>query len=229
MDDPNEEMNVGRTKGRRRRMWRVPVFGAFLLALVVVIDDFVSKPSLTDFDPARMGELEGAMWRSYYEHRWLALARHGLSVSCGQYGFSFWDGLRSSALAARAARHFRSDTEDLRCLPLLERYYRIIAGSLGREFDVSAAARLELAWWRERRLKIGPEDYAATIAENVAVVYGLPSERLLPFARLRALAMDYRDRHGRGGGMTDEHWAEVVRQLTAAYEALSQTVSDAGR
>lgn len=32
------------------------------------------------------------MWRSYYDHRWGALALDGLRASCGQYGFSWWDG-----------------------------------------------------------------------------------------------------------------------------------------
>ncbi len=165
------------------------------------------------------------MWRSYYEHRWAALALDGLRVSCGEYGFSWWDGLRGSVLAARAAFHFRGDTDDPRCLPLLERYYAILRDSLGSRFDVTEAARLELEWWRERRRHVGPDDYARTIAANVAMVYGLAPEELLEASRRRAEAMDYRDRKGRAVGMAEADWAEVGRRLEAAYAALRRAVA----
>lgn len=162
------------------------------------------------------------MWRSYYDHRWGALALDGLRVSCGQYGFSWWDGARASFLAAKAALHFRGGTEDPRCLPLLERYYATLADSLGAEFDVAKAARLELEWWRQRRRGLGPGEYAGSIAANVAEVYGLSPAALREASRLRAEAMDYRDRHGRGRDMGEEHWNEVGLRLEQAYRELKR-------
>ncbi len=175
-----------------------------------------------------MGQLEASMWRSYYEHRWTALALDGLRVSCGEYGLSWWDGLRSSILASRAALHFRSDTDDPRCLPLLERYYAILADGLGRHFDTAEAARLELEWWKERRRLLGPADYAKTIAANASLVHGLPADALRPASRRRAEAMDYRDRHGRRGEMTEEHWQHIARLLGETYAELKQTLVDGG-
>lgn len=202
---------------RRLRPAAIVLFAA---AAVLAVEDRMARPSLTGFDPLRFGRLEAAMWRDYYEHRWAALAVDGLRVSCGEYGFSWWDGLRLSVLAARAALHFREDTADPRCLPILERYYAIIATGLQREFDTAAAARLELEWWRERRRKVGPDDYAKTISANVAIVYELPLEALASASLKRARAMHYRDLHGRGGSMTDVDWSEVARQLGEAYGEL---------
>jgi len=203
----------------------VRILASLILALIaaLAIDDAVSRPTLTEFDPARMGQLEASMWRSYYEHRWTALAVHGLNVSCGEYGFSLWDGLRTSILAARAAHHFRKSTNDPRCLPLLERYYEIIADGLGKRFDAREAARLELEWWRERRRKVAPADYAMTIAASAAIIYEVPAEALLPGALKRAAAMDYRDRNGRKKVMTEENWSEVTRQLEQVYVDLKET------
>jgi hypothetical protein len=184
---------------------------------LLAVDDRLARPSLSGFDPDRLGRLEAAMWRDYYEHRWPALALNGLRVACGEYGFSGWDGFRSSLLAARAALHFRENTDDPRCLPLLERYYAVLADGLGEKFDTVAAARLELEWWRERRRKLGPEDYAKTIAANVSVVYGLPPGTLALPSLKRAQAMHYRDLHGRVGSMTEADWSEVARQLGEAY------------
>lgn len=212
---------------RFSRILRVLAILALAGASALWVDDRVSRPSLMEFDPDRMGRLEASMWRSYYEHRWFSLAVDGLKVSRGEYGFSIWDGARSSLLAARAARHFRGDTEDPRCLPLLERYYEILAEGLGRPFDVREAARLELEWWKERRRKLGPESYGRTVAANVAVVYALPVEAMLPGALARAGAMDYRDRHGRRGEMTAEHWDEVARRLTRAYRLLRSAALEA--
>lgn len=212
-------------RGRRRRLARYASLGLLAAAALVGLQDWRARPSLVGFDPPRMGRLEASMWRSYYDHRWGSLALDGLRVSCGQYGFSWWDGARASVLAARAALHFRGGTEDPRCLPLLERYYAILADALGAEFDVAEAARLELEWWRERRRGMGPTEYAGTIAANVAEVYGLPPAALLEASRLRAEAMDYRDRHGRGRRMGEEHWDEVGLRLEQAYRELRRVAA----
>lgn len=212
----------------RRTLSRITLRVAGFVAIAAAglfVDDRLARPSLTDFDPARMGELEASMWRSYYEHRWLALAADGLRVSCGEYGFSVRDGVVSSFLAALAARHFSGNTDDPRCLPLLRRYYEVIEAGLERDFDTGEAARLELEWWKERRRKLSPEVYGSTVAKNVAVVYGLPSRSLLPGALARARAMDYRDRHGRDAEMTAENWEEVAQQLSEAYRLLKEAAT----
>lgn len=199
-----------------------------LSAAIVAVQDRLAKPTLTRFDPARMGVLEASMWRNYYEHRWAGLAMDGLRVSCGEYGFSWWDGVRTSVLAARAAHHFRGDTHDPRCAPLLERYYALIEGAFDQGLDEVEAARLELEWWRERRRRLKAEQYGRTIAANLAVVYGLPVDTLAPAALARARAMDYRDARGRRGVMTEADWVEVSRQLTEAYALLKEAARPGG-
>ena len=202
------------------RSGRLMVVVALIAATTIWIDDRVSEPSLTAFDPARMGRLEASMWRSYYEHAWPSLVCDGLRVSCGEYGLSWWDGVRGAVLAAQAAYYFRSDTNHPRCPILLERYYTIIRSATGRDFDTAEAARLELEWWQMRRRKVDPAEYGETIADNLALVYGLETAALLPASVMRAEAMHYRDHHGRSGEMTEESWAEVARRLESAYAAL---------
>jgi len=205
------------------RGWRVVarVAGLLIATLAVIIfgQHLLARPDLSGFEPAELGRLESGMWRSYYEERWFRLGAQTLEVACGQYRFSWWDGARIATHAALSAAHFRTRTDDPRCLPELECYYRIIERAAPARFDASEAARLELAWWTERRKKVPTHDYSRTIARLTALNYGIPEADTLPAARLRAEAMAYRDER-RDGRMTEADWNELTRQLRAAYAAL---------
>lgn len=159
------------------------------------------------------------MWRDYYEGNWFHLGARTLQLACGQYHFSWWDGVRIAGHTALAAAHFRTRTDDPRCLPELESYYCIVERATPTRFDESEAARLELAWWTERRQKVPTQDYARTIARLTALTHGLSEDAALPAARMRAEAMAYRDAR-RDGKMQEADWREVTRQLRAAYADL---------
>ena len=208
-----------------QRAFGVTTMLAVVVATFVWLQDAVSKPDITGFDPQEMGRLESAMWRSYYEGRWLQLACQTMQGACGQYGFSWWHGARAALHAARSALFFRTNTENPRCLPELEQYFAIISKATGQRFDICAAATLELQWWKERRRKAAPKDYAGTIARATALVYGVPEETVLSAAKMRAEAMAYRDAR-RDGKMSDADWQEIARQLMLAYASLKEAVTN---
>ena len=191
--------------------------------LLVVAQDRTARPNPRGFDPQEMGRLESAMWRSYYDGRWLRLIGQTMQVSCGQYGFSWWDGARLSKHAAIAAMYFRRETNDPRCIGQLESYYGIVRHATRIEFEVSEAARLELQWWKERRRDVPPAQYARTIARLSGFIHGVGEVEAMESALLRTHAMVYRDAR-RDGKMTDADWEEVSRQLTAAYTVLKNEV-----
>jgi hypothetical protein len=191
--------------------------------LLVVAQDRTARPNPRGFDPQEMGRLESAMWRSYYDGRWLRLIGQTMQVSCGQYGFSWWDGARLSKHAAIAAMYFRRETNDPRCIGQLESYYGIVRHATRISFDVSEAARLELQWWQERRRDVPPAQYARTIARLSGFIHGVGEVEAMESALLRTQAMVYRDAR-RDGKMTDADWEEVSRQLTAAYTVLKNEV-----
>lgn len=191
--------------------------------LLVVAQDRTARPNPRSFDPQEMGRLESAMWRSYYDGRWLRLIGQTMQVSCGQYGFSWWDGARLSKHAAIAAMYFRRETNDPRCIGQLESYYGIVRHATRISFDVSEAARLELQWWQERRRDVPPAQYARTIARLSGFIHGVGEKEAMESALLRTHAMVYRDAR-RDGKMTDADWEEVSRQLTAAYTVLKNEV-----
>lgn len=82
--------------------------------------------SLRRFDPEAMASLEARMWRSYYEHRRLALVADLYAMSRDQYGFSPWDSVRLAKYSGSAALAFPTTNNRLvavRALLAMERYF----------------------------------------------------------------------------------------------------------
>jgi hypothetical protein len=204
---------------RIKSLCRIGLMALAAGLVLVFAQDRTARPNPRGFDPQEMGRLESAMWRSYYDGRWLRLIGQTMQVSCGQYGFSWWDGARLSKHAAIAAMYFRRETNDPRCIGQLESYYGIVRHATRISFDVSEAARLELQWWQERRRDVPPAQYARTIARLSGFIHGVDEKEAMESALLRTRAMVYRDAR-RDGKMTDADWEEVSRQLTAAYTVL---------
>ena len=118
---------------------------------------------LRDFEPAEIARLETAMWRDYYEKRYVALFGHLYQLSRTQFGFAPLDSFRVALAAAKAARAFqptRSREVTNAALPPLETYYRLLASAVPGGFDAGEAARLEHDWWQARREAVDPGQYA---------------------------------------------------------------------
>jgi hypothetical protein len=179
--------------------------------------------SLKAFDPERTAALEVDMWKAYYEDRHLVLFADLATLTHEQYHYTWYRALRASLFLARAASTFakiRSDYEQV--LPDLERAYAIARDWTGSTFDPAAVARAELAWWVARRDPAGnsPESVGALIAEENALIYGVPRERVLEASILRARAGRLRDE---GGEHAD--WAAVARLLMQSYRRLHDAVN----
>ena len=116
---------------------------------------------------------------------------------------------------ARAAATFgdaRGDYE--RVLPDLERAYEIEKDWVHAGFDPKAVAKAELAWWVARRMpgQNSAEQVGRLIAEEYALLYEIPVERVLEASTLRARAGKLRDE---GGEHAD--WTTVAQLLTDSY------------
>lgn len=191
-------------------------------ALLLAADHWLARPDMTRFDPGAMGRAEAALWRDYYDGRWVPLGMRMAALARRQYGFSWWDSVRASFHAARAALHFRRRTDDPRCLPALAAYYDILAPAMPAGFSAAQAADLELRWWTERRRDVPEAEYAGTIAALAAMCHGVTAAAAEPAARLRADTMAYRD--ARSGRMTGKDWDHVAARLGEAWTAMRGAV-----
>lgn len=189
---------------------------------------YVGVPRNSDlraFDPQQMARRETAMWRHYYDKRYVGLFWDLYASSRTQFRFSPLDSFRVALAAAHAARLFQPTTsreEAAVALPPLEVYYSLLRKAAPADFDPDKAAQLELDWWQARREKIEPADYGRTIAATTSLIYGTENPAIAESAALRAAAMAYRD--ARNGKMTDDDWRVVSAQLAAAYGKLKEGV-----
>jgi hypothetical protein len=205
-----------------------------ILALALVsaaIGIYAAGPRHADlrrFEPADIARLETAMWRDYYEKRYVALFGHLYELSRTQFGFSPLDSFRIALAAAQAAKAFqptRSREAANAALPSLMTYFRLLASATSDGFDAKEAARLELDWWQARREAVAPGQYGVTVARVAAITYGKRADEpsMLISGIGRAEAMAYRD--ARGQAMTDPDWSEIECRLRRAYRSLKAAVA----
>ena len=207
------------------------------LAILVVILGWVAydlygprSTSMRSFDPDEVARLETAMWRSYYARERVKLFTELSELLRTQYNMPY---VRSNAVAYSAAKaafvfkdgRNRADYE--KALPDLRSFYTEIRKVSDISFDVNRASQLELEWWiihRERKSR-KPGELDRALADLPAELYGVPAERLMEHARLRAQAMTIRDDKAEAGGVTEEDWAKIDELLHASWQSLWRAVN----
>ncbi len=199
------------------------MFTVVLLALLgLTYAVFIAAPpgprSLRVFDPDRMADLEVDMWQAYYAHERVRLFRDLVVSLHEQNRYPWAKAVGAGFHLARAAATFadlRSGYEQV--LPDLERAYGTAKQWTGAGFDPRAVARAELAWWVARRVpgQNSPEQVGGLIADENALLFEVPRDRVLEASILRARAGRLRDD---GGEHAD--WAAVSRLLHESYRAL---------
>lgn len=212
----------------RRSASRRGLLGAFVAAAALVYLGAIRAPtgprSLRVFEPDRMAELELRMWQAYYRKENVRLFALLVTMLHEQNRYPWAKAFRAGYHLAHAAATFGDARADYdRVLPDLERAYVIARGWNRAGFDPRAVAKAELAWWIARRRP--GEDSAANvgglIADEYALLYEVPRERVVQAALLRAEAAALRDR---GGAATD--WPTVSRLLRESYRLLRAGVAE---
>jgi hypothetical protein len=201
---------------------RRPLLLAAALALAALAAAGLYAPpgprSMRSFDPARVADLELAMWQAYYRKEKLRLGVLLVATLREQFRYSWLTATRAAYHLARAAAVFgdlRGDYE--RVLPDLERGYAIARDWTGAAFDPGVVARDELAWWVARRDQStsDPHHVGALMAQLYADFYGVPRARVAGAALLRAQAGALRDHGGLGAD-----WRGVGALLHESYQSL---------
>ena len=217
---------------KRSKKLRVFLIILALLLAYALFDLYGPRSSkMRSFDANEVARLETAMWKSYYSRERFKLYNQMTELLRTQYNLPF---IRSNTVAYQASRaafvfkdgHNRKEYE--KALPYLVNFYSSVRKVSDVPFDVDRTARLELEWWiihRERKSH-APGDLDRALADLPAEIYGVPAERLMEHAKLRAEAMTIRDNKAEQGGVTDADWAKIDDLLHASWQSLHKAVND---
>ncbi len=178
--------------------------------------------ALRDFEPDRTAAFELDKWQANYSHENTRLFRDLVTMLHDENHYTWAKAAEAGFHLARAASTFATATSDfVRVVPDLTSAYTTERNWAGARFDPAAVARAELAWWVARRVKgqDSPERVGGLIADENALIYDVPRERVLDASILRARAGKLRDD---GGDHAD--WDAISKLLNQSYRALYEAV-----
>ena len=210
-----------------RRFRRRVIFVALLLiGLTLTRQIFFATPpgprSLRVFDPDRTAALELDMWQAYYAKAKFRLFKDLVTMLHEQNRYPWAKATIAGFHLARAAATFGDARDNYeRVLPDLERAYEIEKEWVHAGFDPKAVARAELAWWVARRMpgQNSAQQVGRLIAEENALIFEVPVDRVLEASTLRAHAGKLRD-----DGAENADWITVGQLLTDSYRKLHAAV-----
>jgi hypothetical protein len=114
----------------------------------------------------------------------------------------------------------------------MRRFYELVAGRSGEDFDPTQAARLEIEWWRaHRELQhdgngVDDRGLVDALARLYSYVYAVPREAVESAGQERAAAMLRSDRWvDQGRDPASPLIAEEREALVRSYEALRDAVA----
>jgi hypothetical protein len=201
-----------------------------MVALVVLtaLAGYVATPpsgprSMRQFNADRMADLELRMWEAYYAKENVRLFRLLVTMLHEQYRYSWAIATVEGFHLARAAATFSDAKGQYEVvLPDLEAAYSRAKEWMHAGFDPRAVARAELAWWVARR--IPGHNSAAQVgnlmADEYAMLYEAPRERVARAAQLRAEAAALRD-----ADAASPDWNTIGALLRESYRDLLAALS----
>ncbi len=177
------------------------------------------QPTLVEFSPRDVAELDVAAWRDATEGRKGAAMWALYRLYEGQYRLPPADAARAAWNTLQAIEVFsvaadRADQE--RALPFLEKAFETLAASTGMAGDSRVAARLELFEWMMAADARKRGELATVVAEKLALVHGVPAGSVERAAEPLAKGLGLR---------AQRKWGAAARELEVGLETLQERVS----
>jgi len=183
---------------------------------------------LTEFDYKKVGRIDAAMWRSYYNHQFFKLFWQLLQLFRNQLRLNWLDTLKLAYYAGVAAADYRLNklkgVNNERVLRRLTEFYKVVSSHAVQPFDYAKAAQLELEWWDVHRY---PERYANSLenslAEGAAAIYNVSAESLKDYGRFRARAA-LLPKHEGDKQPNPPDWQQIETQTVKAWQSLYESL-----
>ena len=178
------------------------------------------QPSMGEFSPRGMADLDVAAWRDVSEGRRGAALLSFYRVYEGQYRLPPVDALRAAWSALQAVSIFlaaadRADQEG--ALPYLENVFGILSGATGMVGDGKVAARLQLFEWMLASDSRKRAELATVVAEKLALVHGVSAGSMEPVAAPLSKGIGLR---------ADRKWRAAEGAMEKGFELLKTRLSE---
>lgn len=188
----------------------------------------MANTDLTQFDYKKVGQLDAAMWRSYYKHEFIKLFGQLVLLTRYQVRLNWLLTIRLAFHAAWAAADYRihkqSGVNQQRVLKNLTRFYGLISRHSVERFDYIKAAELELAWWDVHRTSYHNHPaLEKSLADAAATIFKVDPAKLTEYAHYRAEAMIL-PRHERESPENPTDWPKIEAMTIRAWGALHAAV-----
>lgn len=188
-----------------------------LLLVVILFAVYCFWPrtsSLTEFDPARMSELQMEIWKGSAGKKLQALIFPYFALYQGQYNLPPISALKISFDSARATHLFHTSpdaADQEKALMPLQTVFQTIKSGTKAGFDSSAAARMELMIWMLRADHAKRGQLTTAWSESIAMLYGRSAEECLPAAKKFSIASKLAD---------DGKWDEARANSLEAWQII---------
>jgi len=148
-------------------------------------------PSLSQFEPDRMAELQVGLWKDASSKKKLELLLPLYELYERQYHMPPISSMKMAFDTAQALQVFHGapDAADQeKALLPLQLVFLALQTGVGASFDPGVVARLELTTWRLRTDRARRGELTAAWSEKLGMLYGCPAAKTLPAAKNFAIA-----------------------------------------
>jgi hypothetical protein len=191
--------------------------------------------AMRSFTPYRLGRMECDAWVAYYRREWTRFLPASVGMVREGFGMDPVRTVYGAALVLRANQQWAPypHNDAAGAFETMRRFYRLVTSATHETFDVTEAARLELAWWKVHREVQRSDGAAAELVDALtalsAYVYGVEDARVRPASRLRADAMHVSDRWvAEGSLLSSPLLVDELALLVRSYAALLTAVARDG-
>jgi hypothetical protein len=188
--------------------------------------------AMRSFTPYRLGRMECDAWVAYYRREWGRFLPASVGMVREGFGMDPVRTVYGAALVLRANQQWapypRNDAAG--AYESMRRFYSLVTAATHETFDVTEAARLELAWWKVHRDVQRADGAAPELVEALAAlsahVYAVEASTVRPAAQLRADAMHVSDRWVADGCLLSSPLlVDELALLVRSYDALLAAVA----
>jgi len=200
---------------------RILIFIVALLLLGLALDLTVPlKKNFKQFDPEVVGKLDADMWRSYYEGKPVRLFFQLSKLMREQFQSPYFRSYLLAYSSAKAAFVFKDGHNRIQyasALPHLSSYFNQLNEMSDTPFNYHRMAQEELEWWIIRREhdQYSPKDWEKILSKEGEIMFHIPADRFIGYARDRVLAMKLRDEKGQT--IEEKDWVAITKLCIQAW------------